>query len=302
MNSLVTSAVLVLGTLAVASPEATAQFNPPAIHYTLTQDAVQTFGCLPPCLCAIGIVPAQGGFDLTPRLFTPLNFDVYDLSNIVITYPNLNQGGISTAVGSGTYTIANQVLPIQSMVLDLSIDGGPVQTFQSNADPANFGSNFPLIQIDVADNAFVCLNRIFTIDAKPDLSTNFCISTPNSSGGAAQIGASGSSSLTANNLVLFAGPVPTNVPGIFFFGPDVDQTPFGDGFRCVGTNGLRRLAPVVTSNNTGIMSLAVDNQQSPMFPLFSPGSSYAFQGWFRDIAAGGSGFNLTNGTGVLMTL
>ncbi len=302
MNSLATSAALALGALSLAAPEATAQFNPPAIHYTLTQDAVQTFGCLPPCFCAIAIVPAQGGFDVTPRLFTPLNFDVYDLSNVVITYPNTTQGGISTALGTGVYTVSNQLLPLQSLQLDLAIDGGPIQTFKSSGDPMDFVSPGPGIQIDVADNSFFCLNRIFTIAAEPDLATNFCISTQNSSGGAAKIGASGSSSLAANDLVLFAGPVPTNVPGIFFFGPDVAQVPFGDGFRCVGANGLRRLAPVVASNNTGLMSLAVDNQQSPLFPLFSPGSSYAFQGWFRDLAAGGSGFNLTDGTGVLMTL
>lgn len=302
MKSQLTSAVLVLGALAAAAPEAAAQFNPPAIHYTLTQNAAQTFGCLPPCLCPISIVPVQGGFDLTPRLFTPLNFDVYDLNNVVITYSNTSQGGVSTAVGSGSYTVSNQLLPHQSMILELSIDGGPIERFESGDTIGTFVSSFPAIQIDVADNDFICLNRIFTIAAKPDLATNFCSSTPNSSGGAAQIGASGTSSITANDLVLFAGPVPTNVPGIFFFGPDVDQVLFGDGFRCVGTSGLRRLAPVVTSNNTGLMSLSVDNQQSPQFPLFSPGSSYAFQGWFRDTAAGGSGFNLSDGTGVLMTL
>ena len=298
----VSSAILALGALTLTAPNAAAQINPPTIHYTLTQDAAQTFGCLPPCLCAIAIVPAQGGFDVTQRVLTPLNFDVYDIDNVVITFMNTSQGGISTALGSGTYTVSNQLLPLHSMQLDLSIDGGPVQTFQSSGSPDDFVSPFPNITIDIADSSFVCLNRIFNIDAAPDLATNFCVSTPNSSGGAAQISAGGSSSIGANDLMLFASPVPASVPGIFFYGTDVVQVPFGDGFRCVGTLGLRRLAPAVMSTSSGVMGLAVDNQQSPQSPLFFPGGTYAFQAWFRDTAAGGAGFNLSDGTGVLMTL
>ena len=64
---------------------------------------------------------------------------------------------------------------------------------------------------------------------------------------------------------------------LFFTGPEEIQVPFGDGFRCVGAGsvGLFRLGP-------------------PQLP----GERRSFQLWYRDPAAGGSGFNLSNGVTV----
>ena len=66
---------------------------------------------------------------------------------------------------------------------------------------------------------------------------NFCSSTPNSTGSPALISATGSDSVSANDIVLFAQPVP-NQPGIFFYGPEQIAVPFGNGTLCVGQGAL----------------------------------------------------------------
>ena len=43
------------------------------------------------------------------------------------------------------------------------------------------------------------------------------------------------------------------------------------------------------------MDYDVDFLASPVSGAFTPGSQWNFQAWFRDPAAGGSNFNLTNG-------
>ena len=54
----------------------------------------------------------------------------------------------------------------------------------------------------------------------------YCAGTPNSSGFIANMSSSGSSSVSGNDLTLVSGPVPNNVFGIFFHGPEQAQIPF----------------------------------------------------------------------------
>jgi hypothetical protein len=128
--------------------------------------------------------------------------------------------------------------------------------------------------------------------------TNYCISAANSVGAGASMSATGSDSVGANNLVLLAGPVPDQ-PGIFFYGPDQVQTPFGNGFQCVGGN-LSRLD--VELGAGGVLSHSLNNTLPPtMAGLITPGSTWHFQAWYRDPAAGGANFNLSDGYSILFT-
>ena len=61
----------------------------------------------------------------------------------------------------------------------------------------------------------------------------YCPATPNSTGLIAQMTGSGSSSVNANDLVLLASPVPTDVPGLFINSANQAQIPFGSKIRCV---------------------------------------------------------------------
>lgn len=132
--------------------------------------------------------------------------------------------------------------------------------------------------------------QLFSLGTPPW--TNYCTSTPNSSGGAALMSASGTASIANNNLVLEASPVPNSV-GLFFYGPQQDIAPFGNGFRCV-QGGLSRMGTHTASNNE--LSHAVNvNMPSPSGPVFTAGSTWDFQAWFRDIPGGGSQFNLSDG-------
>jgi hypothetical protein len=133
------------------------------------------------------------------------------------------------------------------------------------------------------------------------IGTNFCMSAINSSGGEALIFAGGSASLAANNLVLNAQPVPALEPGIFYYGPNEILQPFGDGFRCVALGGVGtifRLFPFAQSDMTELMSYPVDYTAAPPGGQIVSGSTWKFQAWFRDPAANGAGFNLSDGLSI----
>ena len=127
---------------------------------------------------------------------------------------------------------------------------------------------------------------------------NYCTSTPNSGGGVAQISATGSASVAANDLVLHAQPVPGSSNGLFYCGPTTAQVPFGNGIRCVGGSTLR-LGIVAASG--GALTRAVNNTLPPALGAIVPGSTWNFQAWFRDVAGGGAHFNLSNGLRISFT-
>ncbi len=120
----------------------------------------------------------------------------------------------------------------------------------------------------------------------------YCAATANSSGAAAQISASGSTSVAANDLVLSAGPVPANQFGVFYYGNIQRQTSFGNGISCIASSGTIVRLPV-QSTGAGTLTTAVDN--TPLAGTITAGSTWNFQAWFRDPAAGGAFYNLSNG-------
>lgn len=122
---------------------------------------------------------------------------------------------------------------------------------------------------------------------------NYCQATPNSTGMAASLTACGSLSLAANDLTLSAYPVP-NQFALFFHASAANQLPFGDGFLCA-TGSVTRLNPPAQA----VGHLVTRTLDLPSDGVLFAGT-YHFQCWYRDPAAGGSGFNLTDG--VALTL
>jgi len=128
--------------------------------------------------------------------------------------------------------------------------------------------------------------------------SNFCTLNPNSTGQPARIDALGSGSVALNTLRLQASPVP-NQNGIFFYGPAVQLAPFGNGFLCIAPP-FGRLPIELATNNELVHEL--DNTQPPNAATqITPGSTWYFQAWFRDPAAGGAAFNLSDGLEALFT-
>ncbi|HVS18504.1 MAG TPA: hypothetical protein VMT18_07885 [Planctomycetota bacterium] len=125
-----------------------------------------------------------------------------------------------------------------------------------------------------------------------------CESTPNSTGKTALIGAYGSSEVTNDDFKLVTASCPSSTLGLFVMGATANSTPFGNGVLCVGGSVLR-LLPALNTGTSGstFLELDFDDPSSPASQI-APGSTWNFQFWFRDLAAGGAGFNLSNGLSV----
>lgn len=131
-------------------------------------------------------------------------------------------------------------------------------------------------------------------------SVAFCQPVNNSTGGPSSLSSTGSLSISDNNMALQSLGNPPTVSGLFFYGPGQVNLPLGDGIRCVGPNIFRQQPPIVT-DVFGIGIRSVDFTTGPESTGPSqilPGSTWYFQFWFRDVAAGGAGSNLSNGLAV----
>jgi len=123
--------------------------------------------------------------------------------------------------------------------------------------------------------------------------TNYCVGETNSSGTGALMDTFGSLSISANNFNLTCDQAVPNVTGLFFFGPNQIQIPFGDGFQCVG-GGITRMPPVAITDLFGSTQKLVDFTSPPANAL-TAGTDWNFQYWYRDTMAGMSGFNTSDG-------
>ena len=130
--------------------------------------------------------------------------------------------------------------------------------------------------------------------------TSYCTGAPNSVGSGAAISLTGSISLGAGDAVLHAAGVPPTQFGLFYYGPDQIQLPWGDGFRCVG-GGVYRLGTVM-SDGSGNATDPLDYTQYPMHAgsgKVVAGGSWNFQYWYRDPSGpGGTGFNASDALAV----
>ena len=130
--------------------------------------------------------------------------------------------------------------------------------------------------------------------------SNYCISVPNSTGAASTMSATGSPSISANDLVLTADNLPSQ-PGIFIAGPTQAQLAFFNGFLCIDPQGLQRFVNVASPGG-GMISEAVDYATAAMGGLNAvSGSTYNYQRWNRDPAGGGQNANFSDGYVILHT-
>ena len=166
----------------------------------------------------------------------------------------------------------------------------------SGSDSFTFRASTPSGQSNVATVTLV-------YDAPPTCPApvNYCTSTPNSTGGSAIIGWSGSTSIGANDLTLEAYGLPANKLGIFIFGANAVQTPLANGFLCVGSP-FQRLG-TTQSGIFGDVAMTLDFTLPPFSTTpgaIATGATRKFQLWYRDPAAGGGFSNLTDGLSVTL--
>jgi hypothetical protein len=106
----------------------------------------------------------------------------------------------------------------------------------------------------------------------------------------------GSASVSANELALFASPVPPGV-GLFCLGGTRVHRPFGDGVLCAGSP-LLRLRPRHVQSNTLLGEL--DLATAPLAGNVVAGSRWNFQAVFRDVQAGA--WNTSSALSILFRL
>lgn len=130
----------------------------------------------------------------------------------------------------------------------------------------------------------------------------------NSTGVGALLLATGSSSATADDLVLEITQMPLNSMGRMYMGAGTNHVPFGDGFQCAGAGGYGLFRfPVQSATGVGafafgpgISSFAAGHF-GPTGQIFA-GQTWNFEGWYRNsLGPCGSGFNTTNAVSVVFS-
>jgi len=249
--------------------------------------------------------------------FTARNAALYDGANLLgidtktsfgshVGALSLNPSNAWAAPGS-IWQFKNPVSVDFATILDGSIDGLVEFTIDTGE------IDIPLNQVNLSMILGTGVSSgtptgpaptLLSVEIVGDVGTSFCTALSNSTGVAAAIAASGSAGIASNSLVLSAQPMAAFEPAIFYYGPLEVQVPFGDGLRCVGgpVGSIERLYPFAQADASGVVSHAVDNTLPDHAPqLQQAGATWKFQAWFRDPAAGGAGFNLSDGLSVTFT-
>jgi len=142
------------------------------------------------------------------------------------------------------------------------------------------------------------LSNEFPVTILPcEAPSNFCTASPNSfSPTGATLYSSGTTFVTLNNFVLEeAGGIPPNKTCVAFYGQNTSiNVIYGDGRRCIASP-FFRIKPSQTSNVFGDVSFPIDLGALSPAGSINSGETWGWQVMYRDPAAGGSGFNVTDG-------
>ena len=293
---------------------ATAAFAGTPVTYHLGSESNYVIGCFPPCYCPVKFHDnLTGTLRLTPLAPTPDWFDHYLVSDVDWT---LELGGdLLQVTGSGQYDIGGPVALTHRLQLDLSLEGGPVQHFDSGLIAGGF--RFPLIEISISLNGQVCLDEVYGVSAAPlfAASSSFCngfdgshAACPCTNFGTPDTGcdipqATGGVRLDAiaqtvgpNGATLRGSgfPVVGSPAAIVIRSTSLDPASpvvFGDGLRCVSSASLVRLA--ATSAAGGVSTHTLGHG-----PAAGSGDFY-YQLWLRSNPATFcdplAAYNLSNG-------
>ena len=103
----------------------------------------------------------------------------------------------------------------------------------------------------------------------------------------------GTTSVARDDFALaVTGSVP-NETGLFVMSDTKQETPFGEGWRCVGQP-LFRFA-FQRADSQGVAERAVDLDAPPALGRIVASSSWFFQWWYRDPMGGPNGFTASDG-------
>ncbi len=150
-----------------------------------------------------------------------------------------------------------------------------------------------LVRNEAARDQWLTQNLFFVVNSAGGAGAGtYCTAAPNSTGSGANLTPLGTTSLAADDFGLRVSGVPALQPGLFFTGTGETSAPFGDGFLCVSGNTVRFEPQVVASD--GSAELLVPWTALPGGLQVHAGDARTFQFWYRDPAASGAGFNLSD--------
>ena len=131
----------------------------------------------------------------------------------------------------------------------------------------------------------------------------------NSSGFGASIGAAGTTSVAADDLLLITTQLPANATTLFLMANTLRRQVFMDGLLCIGgpMSKIFRLPPAMSSGPDGTATFGpglVALSQTPLVPVpggILAGDTWYFQTFFRDSGPCGTGSNTSNVVAVTFT-
>lgn len=259
------------------------------------------------------ITESGGRWFFTPD-FAPLGSPTYSVELFLDGQPVFSQSSVTgTLLATTAWALFYKKTterPDGTIVTEWCIGTGEARPHSIVGGPTVLADMFTLrsepIQVDDASIGGVSVRanddvgEFWLVDVGepgPCVGDSYCVAAVNSTGAGAHICTEGSASVAANDLVLTCTNVPANQFGLFFYGTNQAFAPLGNGTRCVGGQ-LFRL-PVSQANGAGLAMHVLDNTAPPQpAGQISAGQTWYFQFWYRDVAGGGAGFNLSDGQAV----
>jgi hypothetical protein len=147
--------------------------------------------------------------------------------------------------------------------------------------------------------SFLCLSGVLALSAIARASVvHYCVSAPNSVGSGAHISWSGAVTTHGPHPgSLVVRGCPASSFGVFLDGQSRAQTPFGDGFQCIGGANYRLARKFTASDGTVTLDIRHEGEPEDLrFMNLHYFEAWYFQYLYRDVnGPGGTGMNLTDG-------
>jgi hypothetical protein len=122
-------------------------------------------GCFGACLCPVSITePVLGTFFLTPTGFDGV-FYTSAVTGVKWSFTNYPGTTTTTVTGSGTYKFGGYGAIQQQLSLNLQLNGGRVEHFDSGL--VTNSTSFPDIQVSISTNSQRCFDTVFKVIASP---------------------------------------------------------------------------------------------------------------------------------------
>ncbi len=157
-SRLVSRAILLLAAALLSTAPVAA--DPPTILYELDGDDGFQEGCFGQCLCPVLAARMTGTFGLTPGSPTGA-FSTWTVSEVDWQVASL---GLHIT-GSGILQASQGVDAQQQLILDLSINGGAPERYDSGLVPAS--SPLPRVDAVVSLHGMQCFDRVLAVSAAP---------------------------------------------------------------------------------------------------------------------------------------